>query len=135
MTINALADKSTNIILSIYGYVIGISLFSIFINYNVYIENNIRFFLDNSLAILNLIIAIIFIITLKKVNLKNINIGSYIYSSKNILAYILVSFLFLIGIFIFFFISEKSIYKYTPYSLGITFIFQSILLLYFIIRK
>lgn len=103
--------------------------------YNVYTESNIRLFFDSALSILNLIISIIFIITLKKIDLKNIPIDEHVKSSKNIISYIFTFSLFILGFFILFFISKNSVYKFTPYSLGTTFIFQSILIFYFSVKK
>jgi hypothetical protein len=130
--------KNTTIF-SIYGYFIGSCIFLLFINYGVFHKNLLLEFLDIFFAIINIVIVCLF---LKKIfSLKNeIKTNDSIFAESKKFNNIYISILFIlfilfVGIFLLIYFKDKSIYIFTVYSLGISFIFQSLLLIYFLLIR
>ncbi|ENU94255.1 hypothetical protein F971_00152 [Acinetobacter vivianii] len=126
---------------SFYGWVLGLSILLLFINYGVYTKSNIGTFFDAAFAVLNFIF--IFLISKKIFTLKNKLSELFNQEVKNekksifgkIIGYLLILFIFLLGVFLIFYFSDKSAYVYTVYSLGLSFMIISIFLFYFSIAK
>ncbi|MCH7309322.1 hypothetical protein MMO38_14450 [Acinetobacter sp. NIPH 1852] len=125
---------------SFYGWTLGLSILLLFINCGVYTKSNIGTFFDATFAVLNF--TFIFLIFKKIFTLKNelSKFNQEVNKEKEsvlgkIIGYLLILFIFLLGVFLVFYFSDKSAYVYTVYSLGLSFMIISIFLFYFSITK
>lgn len=123
-----------------YGWVLGLSILLLFMNYGVYTKSNIGTFFDATFAVLNVIL--IFLMFKKVFTLKN-KFSEFNQDEKNekkgvigiIIGYLLILFIFFLGVFLIFYFSDTSAYVYTVYSLGLSFMIISMFLFYFSIAK
>lgn len=130
--------KNTTIF-SIYGYFIGSCIFLLFINYGVFHKSPLLEFLDIFFAITNIVIVYLFLkkIFLLKNKIKT-NDSIFVKSKEFNNVYIgilFILFILFIGLFLLVYFKDKSIYIFTVYSLGISFTFQSLLLIYFLLIR
>ncbi|ENU29342.1 hypothetical protein F991_02731 [Acinetobacter sp. CIP-A165] len=133
-------DGDETKVFTFYGWVLGLSILLLFMNYGVYTKSNIGTFFDATFAVLNFIF--IFLIFKKVFNLRN-KLSEFNQEVKfekqsfigKIIGYLFILFIFLLGVFLVFYFGNKSAYVYTVYSLGLSFMIISIFLYYFSITK
>ena len=135
--------RKETIIFSIYGDFIGACIFLLIVNYGCLIKNNLLIFLDLTFSILNIFMVFFVlkqIIYLTKKFKSDSLIKKYNNRSNNrflniFFSFVFILFLIIVGLFLLVFFKEKSIYIFTAYSLGMSFILYSLIIFYFLVKN
>lgn len=133
MEFENLPEKET-IIFSIYGYFIVACFLLLIVSYNFFEKNTILMFFDIIFSILNVVIGILLfknIFYLKhKFEKENVTFEYKTKPTDIIISFLFIMFILFTGVFLLVYFKEKSIYIFTAYSVGISFILYPLIILY-----